>query len=381
MLPHYAELHCLTNYTFLRGASHPEEMVKQASKLGYHAVAITDECSVAGVVRAYAQARDLNIKLIIGTEITLLDGLKLVLLATNLNGYGNMCELITLARSRAEKGAYQLSRPDLPDSIDDCLLIWCPREDSVLGADYVEQATWLAQHFAGRCWIAVELLRGADDKWWLQRLREIARVYGLKLVAAGDVHMHIRPRQALQNVLTAIRVGKPVAECRAALYPNGERYLRAIGRLSNIYPPDLLIETLAIVQRCVFCLSQIRYEYPEEVVPMGESPTSYLRRLTYDGVKMRYPAGLPEKVRGIIEYELALIQEMQYEAYFLTVYDIVKFARDQGIMCQGRGSAANSAVCYCLGITEVDPGRMQVLFERFISRERNEPLSMSGAKK
>ena len=373
MLPHYAELHCLTNYTFLRGASHPEEMVQQASKLGYHAIAITDECSVAGVVRAYAEARELNVKLIIGTEITLLDGLKLVLLATNLNGYGNMCELITLARSRAEKGSYQLSRPDLPDSIDDCLVIWCPKEDSTPDFDHAEQANWLAQHFTKRCWIAVEMLRGADDKWWLQRLQQIATISGLKLVAAGDVHMHVRQRHALQNVLTSIRVGKPVAECRAALYPNGERYLRAIGRLSNVYPPELLIETLAIVQRCSFCLSEIHYEYPEEVVPVNESPASYLRQLTYDGVKIRYPHGLTDKVRNLIEYELALIQEMQYEAYFLTVYDIVKFARDQRIMCQGRGSAANSVVCYCLGITEVDPGRMQVLFERFISRERNEP--------
>jgi error-prone DNA polymerase len=376
MQPNYAELHCLTNYTFLRGASHPEEMVRQAFKLGYSAIAITDECSVAGVVRAYAEARELKVKLIIGSEIALKDGLKLVLLATNLNGYGNLCELITLARGRAEKGCYELSRRDLPDRIDDCLVIWCPSEDAnpkPENADYAEQASWLAQHFAGRCWVAVELLRGADDKWWLQRLREIASISGLKLVAAGDVHMHVRQRQALQNVLTAIRVGKPVAECRAALYPNGERYLRAIGRLSNVYPPDLLIETLAIVQRCTFCLSEIRYEYPEEVVPVGESPTSYLRQLTYEGVTVRYPDGLPDKVRSIIEYELALIQEMQYEAYFLTVYDIVKFAREQRIMCQGRGSAANSAVCYCLGITEVDPARMQVLFERFISRERNEP--------
>jgi error-prone DNA polymerase len=373
MQPNYAELHCLTNYTFLRGASHPEEMVIQASKLGYNAIAITDECSVAGVVRAYSQARELNVKLIIGSEFTLDDGMKLVLLATNLNGYGNLCELITLARSRADKGSYQLSRHDFLGSIEDCLVIWCPTEAASPHLDHAEQAHWLAQQFAGRCWIAVALLRGADDKWWLQRLRQLAVTSGLKLVATGDVHMHIRQRQALQNVLTAVRIGKPVAECRAALYPNGERYLRPMGRLSHIYPPDLLIETLAIVQRCTFCLSEIHYEYPEEVVPTGESPTSYLRHLTYEGVKTRYPEGLPEKVRGIIEYELALIQEMQYEAYFLTVYDIVKFARDQHIMCQGRGSAANSAVCYCLGITEVDPGRMQVLFERFISRERNEP--------
>jgi error-prone DNA polymerase len=370
MLPAYAELHCLSNYTFLRGASHPEELVRQASKLGYQSIAITDECSVAGVVRAYGEAKHLGMKLIVGSEFVLQDGLKLILLATNLNGYGNLCELITLARSRCDKGAYDISREDLIDRIDDCLLLWCPMEAS---PTLPHDARWLAQHFTGRCWIAVELLRGPDDDHWLTQCRELAAEFGLPLVAAGDVHMHVRQRRRLQNVVTAIRLNKTVAQSGAALQPNGERYLRPIGRLAKLYPADLLIETLNVAARCEFSLAEIKYEYPEEVVPAGESPASYLRRLTYVGVTVRYPKGLPDKVRGIIEYELALIGEMQYEAYFLTVYDIVQFARSRGILCQGRGSAANSAVCYCLGITEVDPDRMSVLFERFISKERNEP--------
>ena len=372
MLPSYAELHCLSNYTFLRGASHAEELVRQAWKLGYSALAITDECSLAGVVRAHVEAKPLKLKLLIGSEFRFECGMQLVIIAENLNGYGNLCELITLARGRAEKGSYVIHREDLPDAIDDCVVIWCP--DTNAGSNHHDaEARWLAQHFAARCWISVSLLRGADDEHLLAQLRGLGMQSGLRLVATGDVHMHLRKRRAVQNVLTAIRIGKPVAECGKALYPNGERYLRPIGRLGKIYPPDLLIETLAIARRCTFTLDEIKCEYPEEIVPVGQSPTTHLRELTYEGVKLRYPNGLPTKVKGIIEYELKLIAEMGYEPYFLTVYDVVRFARDRGILCQGRGSAANSAVCYCLGITEVDPGRMQVLFERFISKERNEP--------
>ena len=390
MLPSYAELHCITNYTFLRGASHPEELVASASKQGYHALAITDECSVAGVVRAHVEAKEAGLKLIIGAEFELDDGpglppagaglagsaglagLRLVLLAETLNGYGNLCELITLARRRSPKGEYSLLRADLAHGLQDCIALWLP------GADpKIEEAQWMAGAFAGisggAAWIAVELLRGPDDPHQLLQLRNIGAATGLKLAAAGDVHMHVRARQRLQDVLTAVRIGKPVAEAGSALHPNGERHLRAIGRLGRVYPPDLLIETLAIAERCRFSLDEIRYEYPEEIVPAGATPQSYLRRLTYEGAAGRYPQGMPDKVRGIVEYELKLIGEMGYEPYFLTVHDIVRFAREQKILCQGRGSAANSAVCYCLGITEVDPARMEVLFERFISKERNEP--------
>ncbi|MBI4195130.1 MAG: error-prone DNA polymerase [Betaproteobacteria bacterium] len=368
MLPGYAELHCLTNYTFLSGASHPEEQVRQAARLGYAALAITDECSVAGVVRAFVEARAVGLRLIVGSEFRLDDGVKLVLLAESLNGYGNLCELITLARRRSRKGAYRLARADLERGIDECLALWIPGDAPEAG-----EAQWLAGAFPGRAWIAVELLRGPDDRFHLDRLRAIGSATGLRLVAAGDVHMHVRARRMLQNALTAIRIGKPVAQAGAALYPNGERYLRPIGRLARVYPPELLLETLEVAGRCRFSLDQVKYEYPEELVPAGETPASHLRRLTLSGAAHRYPAGVPERATRLVEHELALIAEMGYEPYFLTVHDIVRFARERGILCQGRGSAANSAVCYCLGITEVDPDRMQVLFERFISKERNEP--------
>ena len=369
MLPQYAELHCLSNFTFLRGASHAEELVTQASKLGYAALALTDECSVAGVVRAHVAAKETGLKLIIGSEFKLDDGLRLVLLAENINGYGNLCELITLARRRATKGSYKLARKDLQAGLADCLALWLPACSSIIS----EQAHWIAQTFPARAWIAVELHRGPDDAHQLAQLTTLSETTGLPLVATGDVHMHIRKRQPLQDVLTAIRLGVQVANAGSALYPNGERYLRSLSRLGKLYPPALLFETLSIARRCQFSLNEIKYEYPDELVPPGATPAAHLRTLTEAGAKRRYPKGLPAKVRKLIEHEMQLIIELRYESFFLTIEDIVRFARQREILCQGRGSAANSAVCYCLGITEVDPDRMQTLFERFISRERGEP--------
>jgi error-prone DNA polymerase len=382
LLPQYAELHCLSNFTFLRGASHAEELVTQASKLGYSALAITDECSVAGVVRAHVAAKETGLKLIIGSEFKLDDGLRLVLLAENINGYGNLCELITLARRRATKGKYKLTRSDLKDGLADCLALWLPESTVVIPAKAgiqtneqpaLEQAHWIARTFPTRAWIAVELHRGPDDAQQLAQLGAISAATGLPLVAAGDVHMHLRKRQPLQDVLTSIRLGVQVANAGSALYPNGERYLRSLGRLEQLYPPALMFETLNVANRCNFSLNEIRYEYPEELVPAGETPASHLRTLTYAGAKIRYPGGLPAKVKKLLEHELKLIAELRYDSFFLTIQDIVNYARSQQILCQGRGSAANSAVCYCLGITEVDPDRMQTLFERFLSKEREEP--------
>ncbi|HHX82890.1 MAG TPA: error-prone DNA polymerase, partial [Pseudomonadaceae bacterium] len=313
------------------------------------------------------QARERNLPLVIGSEFRLDDGLRLVLLACNLDGYGNLCELITLARRRAPKGSYQLSRSDL-ENISDCLLLWLPGSSAKL-----DEARWVATHFSGRAWIGVTLLRGCDDAQRLAQLTHIGAQLQLPLVALGDVHMHLRERQPLQDLLTAIRCGLPLAQAGSRLYPNAERHLRSRERLAHIYPPALLAETLAIAARCRFSLAEIRYQYPEELVPAGETPTSWLRRLTWEGATRRYPAGLPDKVHKLLEHELTLIRELDYESFFLTIEDIVRFAHSRNILCQGRGSAANSAVCYCLGITEVDPERMQTLFERFISKERNEP--------
>ncbi len=391
----YAELHCLSNFSFLRGASHPEELVERALALEYGGLAITDECSFAGSVRAHLQLKDLcehdeparSFRLIHGTEVQLTEGegraatpgAKLVLLAATRAGYGNLSQLVTFARRQAAKGSYRLSAADLESHagwLQDVLALLVPLRTwrEALDADRVAQeARWLATLKPGASWIACELTRTADDAAQLAALQAIGDRTGLPLVAAGDVHMHVRRRRKLADVLTAVRMKTPLAQCGRALAPNAERYLRPLYRLARIYPTELLMQTQAIAERCTFSLDELRYEYPEEIVPPGETPATWLRRVTYEESRRRYPDGMPEKVRSIVEHELALIADLRYEPYFLTVYDIVRYARSQGILCQGRGSAANSAVCYCLGITEVDPARMSVLFERFISKERNEP--------
>ncbi len=368
MVPGYAELHCVSNYSFLRGASDPEELVHRAAKLGYGALAITDECSVSGAVRAHLAAKDAGMRLIVGSELRLACGLRLVLLAQSLAGYEALCELITRARRAAPKGEYRLAREDFPVATEGLLALWLPA-----GEGAAEEGAWVRSRFPGRAWIAVELHKGPDDAGRLAALESLGEQLRLPLVAAGDVHMHRRNRKRLQDVLTAIRLKVPVSEAGRRLQPNAERYLRPIGRLAAAYPAKLLAATMDVAARCDFSLSEIRYEYPRELVPAGETPATHLRNLACEGLARRYPAGAPPSVVATVEHELRLIAEMGYEPFFLTVHDIVVFARSRSILCQGRGSAANSAVCYCLGITEVDPGRMSVLFERFISKERNEP--------
>ncbi len=368
MAADYAELHCLSNFSFLRGASHPQELVEQAAALGYRALAITDECSVAGVVRAWQAAREHKLHLIIGSEFRLTDGLRLVLLATDRQGYGQLCRLITRGRRQAAKGHYRLTRKDFAATLDHCLALWLAGTETP-----AEEGGWLSAQFPGRCWIAVELLADGEDCRRQQHLQALGRELNLPLVACGDVHMHVRKRRALQDTLTAIRLRRPLGTTGQVLFANGERHLRPRDALADIYPPAMLAESLRIAERCYFRLEELRYEYPAELVPAGHTPASWLRRLTDEGAARRWPGGEPGAVRTRIEYELALISELGYESYFLTVHDIVDFARGQSILCQGRGSAANSAVCFCLGITEVDPARMSMLFERFISRERDEP--------
>jgi error-prone DNA polymerase len=322
-------------------------------------------------------AKEAGLKLIVGAEFTLVDGLKIILLAQSRAGYGNLSALITLARRRAEKGAYRLTRGDLDsalasmlpgNAVPDCLAIWLPQED-----DDPATGRWLAARFSGRCWLGVGLFNGPNDAQRLLRLTSLAEESGLPPVATGNVHMHARGRRPLQDLLTALRLRTTVFAAGHALFPNGERHLRTRLRLSRLYPPPLLAETLKVAERCDFSLDELRYEYPEEIVPHGETASGYLAREVESGLARRYLQGVPLSVRGQIERELALIGELQYEAYFLTVYDIVNFARGEKILCQGRGSAANSAVCYALGITEVDPARSNLLFERFISKERGEP--------
>jgi error-prone DNA polymerase len=374
----YAELHCLTNFSFLRGASHPQELIEAALRNRYKGLAITDECSLAGVVRAHASLKDLRkaqpgdealdaFKLIIGSEFRLDDGLRFVALAVNREGYGHLSHLITRGRRNAPKGEYRLCRVDLEPGLPDCLALWLPCD-----RPQAEDARWLARRFPGRSWIAVELLARAGDGERLAHLEEIGRQTGLPCVAAGDVHMHVRGRRALQDTLTAIRLGVTVADAGLALQASGERHLRRLEILEQLYPAQMIEESHRIAGLCDFSLDTLRYEYPEEIVPAGKTPARYLAELTAAGLEKRYPGNIPEDVSRQAGEELALISEKRYEAFFLTVHDVVQYARSRQILCQGRGSAANSVVCFALGITEVDPTRTRLLFGRFLSRERDE---------
>lgn len=369
----YAELVCTSNFTFLHGASHPQEMVATAAELGYSAIAITDECSLAGIVRAFEESRRCRqrgqvINLICGSLFRLENGSRLVLLAQNKTGYAQLCTLITRGRRNASKGSYALKNSAFEKHLEHCLALWLPaHQDDLLSAH------WVASHFSERSWLGVSLHHGPDDRLYLARLTDLAQAAGLPLVACGDVQMHIRPRRMLHDVLAAIRHGCTLQELGYRALPCGERHLRSITTMQQLFRQSLLDESMIIAQRCQFRLDQLRYQYPREVVPEGVSSSAHLRELTEAGIRQRWPNGISAALRQQIEHELKLIAELRYESYFLTVHDIVQFARSRNILCQGRGSAANSAVCYCLFITEVDPARMSMLFERFISRERDEP--------
>jgi error-prone DNA polymerase len=366
----YTELHCLSCFSFLRGASHPAELVAQASALGYAGLAITDECSLAGVVKAHVAAKEHNLTLIIGSEFNLVEGIRLVALAPNRAAYGELSGLISLARRRSPKGEYHATLRDLIFHLKRCLLIWLPRGDDDSSRAYGRQ---LARLCRGRVWIGVHYLLGNDEIRHYRALQALGDSLDLPLVACGDVQMHCASRKALHDVFAALRHRVSVAELGSRRLPNAQQHLRSPAQLARLYPPELLAETQRIARRCRFSLDELRYEYPEEVVPPGHDARSYLRELTERGARERWPGGVPVPVRERIETELALIAELDYEYYFLTVYDVVRFARERGILCQGRGSAANSVVCYCLFITEVSPEKVSLLFERFISRERDEP--------
>ena len=438
-VPQYAELHCLSDFTFLRGASSAAQLFARARACGYEALAITDECSLAGIVRAFEASRDTGVPLVIGSEFRLTDGMRFVLLVENQQGYENLCALITTGRRAAPKGRYVLSRMDVERASRDGLLcLWLPdehpdgkaadagasgvdagnaqagapapndgwatdngvpaAEDKALATaaagdlaaalvagktstmlvmdagmhPLLERAGWIRQTFL-HAWLAVELHRDRDDARVLAERLALAEMTDLTPVACGDVHMDVKRRRVLQDTLTALRHRVPLAQAGGLLFSNGERHLRRREVLASVYPPALLAETLAIARRCTFRLDQLRYGYPQELVPAGHTPTTWLRKLSEDGMRWRWPQGVPSRVQQQVDHELALIADLGYEPYFLTVHDIVRFARGRGILCQGRGSAANSAVCFVLGIVEVDPSRMQMLVERFISRERNEP--------
>lgn len=365
----YAELHCVSNFTFLRGASHPQELIHTASTLGYQALAITDECSLAGVVKAHVAARECGLSLIIGSEF-IIDEQKLVALVTNRQSYSELSGLITLARRRSNKGEYRLEWSDLSNNLPNALLIWLPSgkadADNAIGYQ-------LSNWFNDRLWVGVEHLLDGDETNQYYYRRNLAALWEVPMVACGDVHMHVKERQNLQDTLTAIRYNCSVMSLGKRRFANAERRLRSLSYLERLYPPALIAETIAIAKRCRFSLEELRYEYPSEVVPDHLTAAEQLCYLVDEGIKKRWPEGPSKHVIDQISYELKVIAELNYESYFLTVHDIVAFARSRHILCQGRGSAANSVVCYCLFITEVSPDQISLLFERFISKERNEP--------
>ncbi len=388
-LPDYAELHCLSNFSFLKGASHPEELVAQAQARRYTALAITDECSLAGVVRAHHEAVERDIHLVIGAEMrlhqagTLVPHARLVLLAQDHRGYGNLSRWISAARQRVDKKGTYLAHPGdvegrLPTApmlagLPGCLALLVPPLGQSHG-EMLAHAVWLKTWFQDRAAIAIELHRRAGEDQLVDTVQRVSRATGLPIVAAGGVVMHVRSCKPLQDVLTATRLNRPVSQCGEEIEPNAEAHLRARARLSMLYRPEWMEAAVALARRCTFKLSELKYSYPQEIVPAGETPASHLRKLTMAGVRRRYPGGIPTKYLDQIEEELHLIHRKEYERYFLTVADIVEWAREQKILCQGRGSAANSLVCYCLGVTEVDPDRgAKLLFGRFISMERDEP--------
>jgi error-prone DNA polymerase len=399
-LPDYAELHCLTHFSFQRGASTPEEMVERAYQLGYTALAITDECSVAGIVRAHVALRDLPAKLdeyerehpdappiprnpgfrlLFGSEFQF-ERFRLVVIANGTEGWGNLCEFITAARNtELPKGEYRVSWEDSDvASLRDCQVLFVPQRNPGGAMDTAtlhEDLSAARALYGANLWLAVELFNELDDDLWFVTLMQAGEEAGVPLVAAGDVHMHARSCKPLHDVLTAVREGRTVAECGFALQPNAERHLRPRMRLADLYLPQMLANTLVVAGRCSFDPEVIRenYKYPLESVGSHETPAQTLVRKTWEGAQVRYPQGVPDVVRAQVQKELDLILELEYEMFFLTVEDIVRFARSEHILCQGRGSSANSAVCYCLGITAINPEKGHLLFERFLSRHRREP--------
>lgn len=366
----YAQLHSLSNFSFLRSASHPQELVEQAYLLGYSAIAITDECSFAGIVKAHVRAKELGIKLIIGSEFHLRDGCHLVVLAPNRQAYQELSGLITLARRRMPKGQYQLELKDLQFRLKSCLLIWLADVRDEQTNNWADQ---LSRMFQGRLWIGCNRQLQGGEVEDMAGLQELAVSYSVPLLACPQIRMHHRSCKPLLDVLTGIRLKRPIQQLGSLLSANAECCLKSLRILKKRYTPELLQESMHLAAQCYFSLDELKYQYPQELVPQGQRPIQYLRQLTEEGAAVRWPQGVPEKVQATLEHELQLIEEMRYEYYFLTVHDLVRFARGRGILCQGRGSAANSVVCYCLQVTEISPEMINMLFERFISKERDEP--------
>ncbi|MEZ8155888.1 error-prone DNA polymerase [Vibrio splendidus] len=370
MSQQYSELFCQSNYSFLEGASHAEELVLQADFLRYKALAVTDECSVAGIVKIHSAIKQhkLSLKQIVGSMFWLNEECQVILICPNRQAYAELCRIITNARRRSSKGHYQLSEWDIM-SAKHCFILWLPQQKN----EDAHWGQWLSQHHSGRLWIGLQRHLKQTDQQYTDYCVELSQHHQLPITACGGVLMHNANRLPLQHSLTAIKYQRPITEVGSHLLANAERCLRSINKLSHIFKTEWLEESNRISELCKFELNSLRYEYPSELIPQGETPMSYLRMLVERGKQARFPQGVPRDIQQIIDKELGLIGELNYPFFFLTIHDIVMFAKSQGILYQGRGSAANSVVCYCLEITSVDPRQISVLFERFISKERDEP--------
>ena len=369
----YAELQVTSNFSFLRGASHPEELVGEAAALGHAAVAIADRNTLAGAVRAHEAAKRADIRLLVGARLDLADAPSLLSFPTDRTAYGRLARLLTIGRRRAPKGECHLGLADvIAHGAGQVMIAVAPDVPDAAFAGVLEK---LRDHFKKRLYLAVQNLYRGDDIRRLAALSAIAEDCRVPLVATNDVHAHVPARRALHDVLTCIREHRTLFDAGFRLHANAERHLKPADEMARLFRgrPDVVARTLEVAGACRFGLDELRYEYPVDPVPGGRTPLDELVRLAWAGAAERYADGVPEKVGTQITHELTLIGDLDYAPYFLTVHDIVRFARSRGILCQGRGSAANSAVCYCLGITAVDPSRIDLLFERFVSAERDEP--------
>lgn len=375
----YTELQVTTNFCFLRGASHPEELVQQAFDLGYKAIAITDRNTFAGIVRAHAEAKKIGIKLIVGCRLDLLDGPSLLAYPTDKAAYSRLSNLLTVGNLRAEKGECHLYKADVYQHCEGVKFIALP-PDKLNDAFELDPLfeTSLKEYkevFRSDLYIAASRRYNGDDSKFLFRLTQLSKRLNIPVVATNDVHYHTSSRRQLQDVMTCIREKCTIYNAGFRLHPNAERYLKSSDEMLRLftYYPDAINQTQQIAEACQFSLDELKYEYPEEITSEGRTPQEELTFLAWEGAKEKFGEPIPAKTIAAIKHELAFIEQLDYAPYFLTVYDIVRYARSQNILCQGRGSAANSTICYCLGITSVDPTKFELLFERFISAARNEP--------
>ena len=370
----YAELQAISNFSFLRGASHADELVATAKTLGLAAIGIADRNSLAGIVRAHMAAKRHDMRLLVGARLDLVDGVSFLCYPRDRAAYGRLTRLLTLGQRRAKKGSCALYLDDLPDHAEGQVLI-ALAEKAMPSSIFSKNIRKLQQSIDNKIYLASSYLYHGDDKARIDRLSMLARELGLGLVATNDVHAHDVSRRPLQDVLSCIREGCTIADAGYRLHTNAERHLKPAAEMTRLFRghEDAVARTLEIVDACNFSLDELRYNYPNEPVPAGTTPDAHLHNLAWKGAEWRFPEGISEKVAAMLRHELGLIRELDYAPYFLTVHDIVKFARAQGILCQGRGSAANSVVCYLLGITSVDPTEVDLLFERFLSAERGEP--------